>query len=680
MTMNIPRRNGLGGSFGKKQVFAGKHVDVWSKKPPSSRSSGRPCRRSPSPDSRSSRPGNGRRYGNVRKKVVLQSSRKPEFGANSGAFASNPVESSFRSFLAEGVSSVDKSSQLINRGTSDGLRELTNRDFLTKINDILLETKEEKITRKPVQEAPPPPPEETFVYESSLLDTENISLSQVNDLPPLSQLRLSIGKRHPKTPPRRQKPPRKPGDVLHRDAASFTRSKPNAPRILKTNAASWLRGQRCYQPPRKPRPRGSLRKPEVATDRRENSYDYDLSFEEEEEYDHVTEGESEFGSNSYGGSEDVSDDAVPEESYIESEISEYMEDDDDDEDDEEKPKRSAAGTKTYILQDPSKEDTYSDSDRHESNDTYSPRYTNVRLGTSSSRGGHQESGETSVDSAYTGSRGATPDMGSTSTPYKPQNQLPYKDQRRNPSSVSFQNMYLSNSQHMSSSKDQLSGSNTSTLVSPATLSDTSSVTDALRRHILIAIKNSGLYSDGSINLLLQGYESRYHELPLKDVLKVTAEVRSELRVPAPGETIPTKENSSSGDIPKRTESTETQKINSNFWKPTFSLRTLRGYRRKEADEGDSVAVSPDVTRPGHVASDTRTECHQSLPKSSGPTTSSLHDELWALQSLKGLDPSLISKAKEEVDGLVDAIPNDLKDTAEWTNYVEEICNQFNISL
>ncbi|XP_069159194.1 uncharacterized protein [Procambarus clarkii] len=384
-------------------------------------------------------------------------------------------------------------------------------------------------------------------------------------------------------------------DLLDKHSQRFTERQPHNPRILKSEHASQLVNQRCYQPPRRrpPRPRPH------PTDFPSDFYSSDEDHQEQRrrgstEPTSVEETEPEAPDEVQCKNGDVEDD-----------------------------------------------DTCYGSD-YQASQAQHPRpsahdHTPQRP---------LDSGDFSVDSAYTGSRGATPE--SILNPgVKP---------RRQGSNLT--------SPLVTAKPRQPRSARRLPPVEPL---------QQLKRTILKEIRESKLYSDESINSLLEQYRRKCSHFSPADLDIITRSVQDDLGVkPRPAQflyqilvggdddhTQPVAADKSLGDA----EDTSLLTLQ--------STGKIYGYGRRRRRE-TGVPGRPHSSTSRYTQHMTNKTITTHRPRRSQEET---EDEAWARAAVGVVAPELVTQAREEAQQRQDADPE-----TDWSHYVAQLCQQFEIKM
>lgn len=417
--------------------------------------------------------------------------------------------------------------------------------------------------------------------EGSKEKDKNLAEGKPTANPAVQQLRTTL-----KTVRVKKKPP--PGDVLEKHSEWFTDGQPHNPRILRSQRTSQLLTQRCYQPPRRrpPRPR-----PRVSN----NPSDF------------------------YSSDEDHEDAAVVEPESATTE-----------EDPREEQSKPGDGDD---------EDTCYGSDYQGSQAPRPPDLTPVPQRPPEAA----DSGDFSVDSAYTGSRGATPE-----------NVLnPAVKPRRQSGSLST----------------LLTGARFRQPRTARCLSQVGRL-QQLKRDILSEIRESKLYSDESINSLLEQYRHKCCHLSTAELDLVTKSVQEDLGVkPRPAQylyqiLVAAEEDHTQPEAVTRREAEAED----------ASLLTLQStgktylYERRRREAGCPGRPHSSSSRHAHGAHRPRYKTMRPpRPRRSQDET---EEEAWARTAV---GPGLVTEAREEVQR--GAAPD-----TDWSHYVAQLCQQFEIKM
>lgn len=404
--------------------------------------------------------------------------------------------------------------------------------------------------------------------------------------PALQQLRATL-----KTVRVRKRPTPQSADVLETHAQCFTEKQPHNPRILKSQHGSQLVTHRYYQPPRRRQPRSHPYPPDFCSSD-EDKPTVGRTYQDEAQKEYVSENPSH--------------------------------------------DRRAQGKSSH------KED---EEDTCYGSDYQGPQGPPVRRPAPSPSHVTQrlmeaaDSGDHSVDSAYTGSRGATPE----SILY------PSVKPRRTGSSLTTP----------------------STGARPRTSRFTRCSPKAerlqqLKRNILNEIRENGLYSDESINSLLDQYRRRYCHFPSADLDLVTRSIQEDLGVkPRPAEylyqILIASEDDQSPSGPSNlngamvTENAPDRKTPSPIKPQEFQVQ------RKVSQEQMCQANPPTLTQ-------NNSEGNPLLDHGE------VDDEAWAKSMLKEVAPQLVQEAKDEASGRQD------DGDPECASYVTELCHQLQLNI
>ncbi|ROT81788.1 hypothetical protein C7M84_025050 [Penaeus vannamei] len=386
-----------------------------------------------------------------------------------------------------------------------------------------------------------------------------------------------------------------PSDVLEKHSDYFTESLPHQPRILKSHQRSQLLSQRCYQPPRrkqKPAPQDS------------SSDLYTSPAEDEhEEVKQVCEKQN-----------DVSSE----------EPEEYRE-------------TSEPSDSTYERE---------DGDVHDMNQSAKGGSSVAARGvikdlTSSSRGEAGDSGDFSVDSAYTGSRGATPE--SVLNPgVKPRRPGTTLANRRPASSASRHRLPVK-----------------------ARLEDQHLV--EVKRVIMRDIRESGLYSDDSINALLERHRSRWPQLSRREMEHVVRSIQDDLGVKPHAthyvcQILAAAESGVSG----------TPGITKKTVEGPLCVSPLGEKATKAQTKTCDAAVHPERKIPSATqtldAKEANVEEGSRQPKKD---LKEIEDEVWARSVMSGVDPGLVDLARKEATAPRLEDDNDLPAKAKTTAWRDD---------
>lgn len=404
--------------------------------------------------------------------------------------------------------------------------------------------------------------------------------------PALQQLRATL-----KTVRVRKRPTPQSADVLDTHPQCFTEKQPHNPRILKSQHGSQLVTHRSYQTPRRRQPRLHPYPPDFCSS--------------DEDKPTVGRACQDAAQKEYLGNNDPND-------RREQTKGSHKEDEED----------TCYGSDYQGPQGPPVR-----------RPAPSPSHVTQRLIEA------PDSGDHSVDSAYTGSRGATPE----SILY------PSVKPRRTGSSLATP----------------------STGARPRTsrfarCSPKAERLQQLKRDILNEIREKRLYSDESINSLLEQYRRRYCHFSSSDLDLVTRSIQEDLGVkPSAAEylyqILVTSEDdqspSGASNVPTATDNAPPRKAP--------APPKLQGFQwQQEVSQEQTMCqpVPPVVT-------------HNHNEGDSTMGQGEADDEAWARSVLKEVAPQLVQEAKDEA-----RVRQHGDDDAECTAYVNDLCHQFHLKI
>ncbi|XP_042860639.1 uncharacterized protein LOC122246252 [Penaeus japonicus] len=417
-----------------------------------------------------------------------------------------------------------------------------------------------------------------------------------------------------------------PSDVLEKHSEYFTEGLPHQPRILKSHQKPQLLKQRCYQPPR--------RKPKPALQDSSSDLYTSPAEEERDEVKQVCEKQN-----------DLSSEEEPEEYQETSEPSDstYEREGGDDHD------------VYYIADAPAKRDRYYERDQSTSDEHNYKRDQSAGRGsgvatravannlTSCSRGEAGDSGDFSVDSAYTGSRGATPE--SVLNPGVKPRRLGASLTNRRPAS--------SASRHRVPLKTKLEDQH---LVE-------------VKRVIMREIRESGLYSDDSINALLEQHRGRWSQLSKREMEHIISSIQVDLGVKPHATHYVCQILAAVESGRSATPGTAKKKLDG-----PRCVNPL-GERAKAQTRALDTAVQTSLKDPAVTedlgARETNNEGESMRAKSN---LREIEDEVWARSVMSGVDPGLVDQARKE------ARAPGLESDNELPAYVMDLCQQFDVKI
>ncbi|XP_037796989.1 serine/arginine repetitive matrix protein 2-like [Penaeus monodon] len=420
-----------------------------------------------------------------------------------------------------------------------------------------------------------------------------------------------------------------PSDVLEKHSDYFTESLPHQPRILKSRQKSQLLSQRCYQPAR--------RKPKPAPQDSSSDLYTSPAEDEHEEVKQVCEKQN-----------DVSSEEEPEEYRETSEPSDstYEREDEDGRDvfyRAEKPGKGGLDGYDERDQSTSDEHNYRRDQSAKGGSSVAARGVIKDL-TSSSRGEAGDSGDFSVDSAYTGSRGATPE--SVLNPgVKPRRPGTGLANRRPASSASRHRLPVK-----------------------ARLEDQHLV--EVKRVIMRDIRESGLYSDDSINALLERHRSRWPQLSRREMEHIVRSIQDDLGVKPHAthyvcQILAAAESGASG----------TPGLTKKIVEGPLCVSPLGEKTTKAQTKTYEAAVHPGQKIPSATqnlgAREPNDEEESRRPKKD---FKEIEDELWARSVMSGVDPGLVDQARKE------ARAPHVEDDSDLPAYVMDLCQQFDVKI
>lgn len=474
------------------------------------------------------------------------------------------------------------------------------KEFLRKLDSVLtdlVESEKRKISSYGQPNIQNPKEEEPQLRRTSKKKNtkhKHRKVSKERDVPhaeevspALQQLRATL-----KTVRVRKRPTPQSADVLETHSQCFTEKQPHNPRILKSQHGSQLVTHRYYQPPRRRQPRPHPYPPDFCSS--------------DEDKPTVAR---------------ACQDEVPKE---------YVDGND--------PSNRKGQAKSSHKEE--EEDTCYGSDYQGPQGppvrrpAPSPSHVTQRLMEA------PDSGDHSVDSAYTGSRGATPE----SILY------PSVKPRRTGSSLTTP----------------------STGARPRTsrfarCSPKAERLQQLKRNILNEIRENGLYSDDSINSLLDQYRRRYCHYPSPDLDLVTRSIQEDLGVkPRAAEylyqiLVASEDDQSPSGATNVNTAIVTDSTTDRKTLPSVKLNEFQ--RQQVSQEQMCQAIPPTLThnhRGGALVGHGEVE---------------VDDEAWAKSMLKEVAPQLVQEAKAEASER----QHDDGD-AECTAYVTELCQQLQLNI
>ncbi|KAK8376121.1 hypothetical protein O3P69_008687 [Scylla paramamosain] len=418
-------------------------------------------------------------------------------------------------------------------------------------------------------------------------DQPHIDKEKEEASPSLQQLRATL-----RTVRLRKRPTQPTADVLDTHSRCFTEKQPHNPRILRSQQGSQLLSHRCYQPPRRRQPRSQLH------DKR-----YPSDFCSSDEDKTPIEGTCQDIPQRQPLDDTNGDDQQQQAS------SSHKEDEDD----------ICYGTDYHGSQGPPVR-----------RPTTSPSHLTQRLMEAADSGDH------SVDSAYTGSRGATPESilypsvkprrtgSSLNTPFTGARPRPSRLPRCSPKAERLQQ---------------------------------------LKRNILSDIREGGLYSDESINSLLEQYRRRYCHFSSTDLALVTRSIQDDLGVkPRPAEylyqiLITSEDDHSPSSTHNTTDATTTD--TTLLTKAPSSVRP--GTFQLQHEGGEQQTCSAPAPTPIHNSNDGASLLGQEEA-----------DEAWAKSVLGEVAPELVQEAKMEARQRHQDDDGD----AECSTYVADLWDKF----
>ncbi|XP_063864628.1 uncharacterized protein LOC135102909 [Scylla paramamosain] len=422
-------------------------------------------------------------------------------------------------------------------------------------------------------------------------DQPHIDKEKEEASPSLQQLRATL-----RTVRLRKRPTQPTADVLDTHSRCFTEKQPHNPRILRSQQGSQLLSHRCYQPPRRRQPRSQLH------DKR-----YPSDFCSSDEDKTPIEGTCQDIPQRQPLDDTNGDDQQQQAS------SSHKEDEDD----------ICYGTDYHGSQGPPVR-----------RPTTSPSHLTQRLMEAADSGDH------SVDSAYTGSRGATPESilypsvkprrtgSSLNTPFTGARPRPSRLPRCSPKAERLQQ---------------------------------------LKRNILSDIREGGLYSDESINSLLEQYRRRYCHFSSTDLALVTRSIQDDLGVkPRPAEylyqiLITSEDDHSPSSTHNTTDATTTD--TTLLTKAPSSVRP--GTFQLQHEGGEQQTCSAPAPTPIHNSNDGASLLGQEEA-----------DEAWAKSVLGEVAPELVQEAKMEARQRHQDDDGD----AECSTYVADLCHQLQLKI
>lgn len=422
-------------------------------------------------------------------------------------------------------------------------------------------------------------------------DRSNIEKEKEEASPALQQLRATL-----KTVRVRKRPTPPTADVLDTHSRCFTEKQPHNPRILRSQQGSQLLSSRSYQPPRHRQPRSH---------EHDKGYpsDFCSSDEDNPTVERACQDDPQTKSLDDTDGDNQQEHAISSHKENEDDIcygSDYQ------------------GSQVPPIRRPAP----------------SPSHLTQRLMEAADSGDH------SVDSAYTGSRGATPE----SILY------PSVKPRRTGSSLPTQ------STGAKPRKSRL-----------ARCSPKAERLQQLKRNILNEIRESGLYSDESINSLLDQYRRRYCHFSSTDLDLVTRSIQDDLGVkPRPAEYLYQILIASEDDHSPSAAYSTTAAIatDSTLLMNVPSPVKLGIYQLQREDSQEQQTCSPPTPAPTHHSNEGISLLGQEEA-----------DEAWAKSVLGDVAPELVKEAKEEArqrrqdDG-----------DPECSTYVADLCHELQLKI
>ncbi|XP_045112668.1 uncharacterized protein LOC123505444 isoform X2 [Portunus trituberculatus] len=422
-------------------------------------------------------------------------------------------------------------------------------------------------------------------------DQAHIEKEKEEASPSLQQLRATL-----RTVRLRKRPTQPTADVLDTHSRCFTEKQPHNPRILRSQQGSQLLSHRCYQPPRRRQPRSHLQ---------DKSYPSDFYSSDEDK------------TPLEGTCQDI-----PQKQLL------------DDTNGDDQQQHASSSHKE------NEDDICYGTDHHGSQgppvrrSTTSPSHLTQRLMEAADSGDH------SVDSAYTGSRGATPESilypsvkprrtgSSLNTPFTGARPRPSRLPRCSPKAERLQQ---------------------------------------LKRNILNDIREGGLYSDESINSLLEQYRRRYCHFPSTDLALIMRSIQDDLGVkPRPAEylyqiLIASEDDHSPSSAHNTTAATTTDttsltKVPSPVKRGTFHVQQKGG----EQQTCSAPALTPILNINEGASFSGQEEA----------------DEAWAKSVLGEVAPELVQEAKKEARQRHQDDDGD----AECSTYVADLCHQLQLNI
>ncbi|XP_068211554.1 uncharacterized protein [Palaemon carinicauda] len=415
-------------------------------------------------------------------------------------------------------------------------------------------------------------------------------------------------------------------DLLEKHAERFTERLPHNPRILKSQVSSNLLAQRCYQPPKQKSSRNNQ-------DNATADYASDFYSSDEEPKELQTACQKDLPS-------------------INAEPKEYQE----------------KFEETDIATDEKEEnDTCSGSDNPMSK-RYALNYHKKMQETTykSHHGDVGDSGDFSVDSAYTGSRGATPENVLTST-------VKCRSLGGSLTTALPAMRFYSSYRHMARSERLIE----------------------LKRSILYDIKQSKLYSDESINSLLEEYKRKCCDVSAADVQEVILSVQEDLGVkPRPDHYIchllqaadERRQGAFESNLTTDTATPETQSPNSNTVEDPYALK-VTSHPVNDGDKGSNGRLKKNNSKQDLEESGILSRKSESSEKSTTLKAKNYQrlrhsreekeDKAWAEVTLGDVAPTVVAEAAQ---AQVEAKSNTDDSDQDWSGYVTDLCQQFDIKI
>ncbi|XP_064092392.1 uncharacterized protein LOC135205557 [Macrobrachium nipponense] len=414
-------------------------------------------------------------------------------------------------------------------------------------------------------------------------------------------------------------------DLLDKHAERFTERLPHNPRILKSQVSSQLLAQRCYQPPK--------RKPSH-DDQNNATADYASDFYSSDE-DH-------------GELQAVCQKDLP---SIDTKPKKYQEnfEETDAATDEKDENDTCSGSDNPITK------RYALNTRKKIQETiYKPHHGEVG-----------DSGDFSVDSAYTGSRGATPENVLTPT-------VKCRSLGGSLTTALPAMRFYSSYRNMPRSERLIE----------------------LKRSILYDIKQSKLYSDESINSLLEEYKRKCCDVSSTDVQEVILSVQEDLGVkPRPDYYIchllqsadERRQGEFGSNLTTDTANPETHSHCTTVEDPYASkvpncpkdeIAKGSNGRLKHDDSKQELTESPKISRKSEGRERSvapKTKGSQRKPRS----REEKEDKAWAEAALGDVAPSIVAEAAQ---AQVEAKSNTDDSDQDWSGYVTDLCQQFDIKI